>query len=245
MKKRGQVTIFIIVAIAIVAIIMIFFIFNKYKPETVDVEIEPIQLFVVSCIKTTGAEAISLVGEKGGYILSPENSIDNRIAIYYDEGRNLMPSKEKIESEIESYVNDLLFFCTKNFIDFPDFEIEQGEISSEVLVGDNEVVLNVRYPLSISKGESTHSLKDFKDIKIPVRLGIIYDSVLNITQQQINDNGQICLTCIDDLANEKDLYVEMNDYDSMTIIFSIRDENSKINNEDFVFNFANKYKAVA
>ena len=54
--------------------------------------------------------------------------------------------------------------------------------------------------------------------------------------------GDVCLSCINDLAFGNDLYFELNDYDDETIIFSIIDENSSVLDKNYRFNFANKYK---
>ncbi len=55
-----------------------------------------------------------------------------------------------------------------------------------------------------------------------------------------NEN-YVCHSCILKLAIDNDLYIEMNDYDN-SIIFSVRDENLKINGETLRFSFANKYE---
>jgi hypothetical protein len=57
-------------------------------------------------------------------------------------------------------------------------------------------------------------------------------------------NEDICLSCINDLAVDRDLFMDMRDYgiNKEDVIFTIIDRNSKINNEDYRFYFANKYK---
>ena len=90
-------------------------------------------------------------------------------------------------------------------------------------------------------------------MEIPIRLGVIYNAANEITQNQLtNQKYEIdgktkeayCSTCISDIAGANDVLVNMVtvDYDKQTLIFQIIDENSNINNETFVFQFANKYQ---
>ena len=44
-----------------------------------------------------------------------------------------------------------------------------------------------------------------------------------------------------DIVVENDLYVDILNYDIDTVVFTIRDEHSKIQDLDFEFKFANKY----
>ena len=120
-------------------------------------------------------------------------------------------------------------------------EIEQGEPKTETKILDNKVVLDVNYPLSIKKGEGISYIKEFNNIEIPVRLGVIYDSVDVIIKEQLSHEST-CVSCIWDISLENDLIVNMLDYDEETKIFIVRDENLQINEKPFEFVFANKYK---
>lgn len=237
MQKRGQITIFIIIAIIIAAGIAIFFsLRSQISIVTYPPEIQNVYSFVEECIEETGNDVVYNVGAGGGYYIPPELSTPTGVPIYYSKGENYIPSKEQIENEISDFVGETLFFCTRNFADFPELEITQGEIKTKTAIKENEVILNVNYPISIIKAGSTTVLNEFKDIKIPVRLGVVYDSVKKFNDAAINDS--ICLSCGMDIAIENDLYVDMADYDTNTMIFVFRDENSIINNQTFSFVFA-------
>ena len=242
MEKRGQVTIFIVVAIIIIGAVGLYFsLRGGLKQQVLSPETEGVYLFVQSCIEETGEDAVHNIGQNGGYFLAPEFSTSGGIPYYYSEGKNYMPSKERVGAEVSRYVNEMLFFCTRNFIDFPDFDISQEGVKTETRIGDNKIILNVEYPLRIIKGESTSIIREFNNIEIPVRLGIVYDSIGSIIQNQLT-HEDICLSCILDIALENDLYVDMLDYDEETLIFVIRDKTSKINEKDFEFIFANRYQ---
>jgi hypothetical protein len=244
-SKRSQITVFIILAILIVVLIGVFFSYRmnllNLNSDVVNPDIAPIHSFVVSCIKQAGEDGIYNIGQTGGYFNSPNLSTDNQISYYLYGNDNLMPSKEKIENELSEYMNNMLFFCTKNFIDFPDFNVKQGEIKTKTTIEDNKVIFNVNYPLSIKKNDKSYLFNQFKDIEIPVRLGVIYGVNQLIMEDQMKNKKDVCASCLNQWANEKDLYIDMYDY-KKSLVFVITDTNSRINEKEFTFYFANKYE---
>ena len=242
MEKKGQVTLFIIIAIVIVGIIVGFFILKGGGIKKIFTsEASSVYLFVENCIEESGSEAVYVLGQGGGYSSPPNLSTSSGVAYYYLNDTSYMPSREEIEKEISDNMGIMLFSCIKNFSDFPDFEITQGEIKTETKIENNNVILNVEYPFTVIKGDDRTLFKEFENIKIPIRLGIIYDAVGEIIQEQLNQEN-ICLSCVLDISVENDLYVGMLYHDEETIIFVIRDERSKINKKTFEFIFANKYE---
>lgn len=241
--KKAQITIFVILAIVVVTGLLLFFLArDNFNLLGVNSEIRPIHNFVQECVKKTANDAIYHIGETGGYFISPNNSLENNVNIYFDVGENLVPSLETIEKEITKYMDSMLFFCVKNFISFPDFEIEQGGIKNEVKIEEGKVVFNIDYPLSIKKGDSTYSIDKF-DLEINSRLFTIQKATNQLTEYQKETPEALCLSCIEEVSADNDLYIIMMNYgyDGDVVIFEIIDINSKINNEDYRFYFANRY----
>ena len=268
--KRGQITLFVIIGILVLFVVLILlFVYIKIdflKPKLgiertiiLPSKVKNINSFVENCVLATGYEALYLIGQQGGYFVHPNSSIESK-GYYLTNYNGHIISKEEIEKEISSYVNLKLFFCTQNFVDFSDFNVNQGRITTETRIKDDEVVLDVIYPLVITKSDMTFKLKEFNDIKIPIRLGIIYDVVDEIVKDQLENKDSICLSCLVDLGIEKDLYIDMFDYsmfgydsnhifnydmfdyDNNSIIFVIKDINSQINEEPYEFVFVNQYE---
>jgi len=243
MDKKGQLTIFIIIAVLIMGAMVIFFSFRTELIQDIPTaSVEGVSLFVQECIEQEGKKIIYDIGDKGGYFFPPEFSTESGVPYYYSGNENYMPSKEEVENEISFYLNEILFFCTRNFVDFKDLEIEQKEIKTETIIEDEKVILNVNYPITITKGESISTIENFK-AEISVRFGIVYDSVAEFMQEQLTSEG-ICLSCLLNISLENDLYVDMMDYDDETVLFIFIDEISKINDEPLVWIFANKYKTI-
>jgi len=237
-RKRGQVTIFIILAIVIVGFVLVFFAFRTGLFETAfSSQFSDVSTFVQDCIDKEAIDVVYQVGDGGGYYFSPNLSTSSGIAYYSINGKILMPSKEDVEKEISYYLNQKLFFCTKNFVDFPNYEIIQGEIDTKADIRGDKIVLNVNYPVTVSNGGNTERFEDFKT-EIPVRMGTVYDSIYEFMNSSLDS---VCLSCLLEIAEENDLYVDMLDYDDETIIFIFSDENSKINDKTFAWVFAGKY----
>ncbi len=241
MSKRGQITIFIIIAIIFIASLALYFIFKGgLRDEIISPESEEIYLFVQACIYETGKDAIYDIGQSGGYFVASEPSTDSGIPYYYLINKSYMPSKQRIEREISYYINTLLFFCTEDFVDFPEFEISEREIKADTQIQDNKIILNVEYPINIRKGESITRLRDFENIEIPVRLGVIYNAISEIIRDQLT-REDICLSCISEIAVENDLKIDIVSLENGAIMFTIKDENSLINGMVLEFKFVNKY----
>src|SRR3989339_171763 len=115
MKKRGQLTIFIIIGIVFLAIITLFFILNKdLIPLTNDADINNVFLFQENCMNQIDVQTIFKISMQGGYYDIPKQSILYGIPYYAINGKNIMPTKEKIEEEISKAVNNQLVSCTNN-----------------------------------------------------------------------------------------------------------------------------------
>ena len=135
MNKKAQVTIFIIIALIIIAGVILFFTFRENVSEKTDYppKTAGIYNFVEECIEQKGEEALYFIGQHGGYYFTPKPLVSPGIPFYLISGRNYSPSKEKIENEISKYINDALLECINNFTEFKEYQIEQGEIKTEML----------------------------------------------------------------------------------------------------------------
>jgi len=240
-NKRGQVAIFIIIAVLIIAAFAIYLTINREAEGTTgDVSSDPVYIFVGGCIEDSLKEVVYSVGQSGGYASTPMYSTVDEIPYYYYDQKNIMPSLERIEREISEYTAERLYFCTNNFLDFPEYNIIQGEINIETEIKDNEIVIDVEYPLTIEKEGSKSRLKNWENIKISSRLKAMYLASVKIIQDQLGREG-ICITCILDVSLQNDLTIDFIDYGEDTKIFYIKDEKIGLNEEPYEFVFANKY----
>ncbi len=244
--KRGQLTIFIIIAILIIAVVGLFFVFRGgiQKEKPVSPESAPIKNSVQECLDDSLEDVVFRVGEGGGYYFPPKISTPLlEVPYYIKDNKNLMPSKEQIQDEISKYVKRELFLCLGNFALFsPEYEITKGEITSETIIELERVIVDVNYPLTIKKGDSKSKLENFNS-ETPVRLGIVYDAVAEFVNEELETNEEgICVSCLFDISKRNGFKISYPNYDDKTYIFIIEDPISKINEDEFVYVFANEYK---
>jgi|APSaa5957512622_1039677.scaffolds.fasta_scaffold18683_2 hypothetical protein len=250
MNKRGQVTIFIILAIIIIGVIVAFFALRNsgtLSPNS-ELKVNQVQDYVQDCLEQEAVELVYEVAENGGYYITPEDMYQTStgIPIYYDSTSNksFMPPLEAIEQQIEFYLNSKVFFCTNDFQNFPDLEIKQNLnlVDSRVKIQDENIEIDLKYPITISKGDNTVQIEEFSYTIRDVRLGIVHQAVEEIIEQQIEAGNSICLSCLIETTFNYDVYVNMFDLDETTTAFFIKDENSAFGDkENLLFIFANKY----
>ena len=243
--KRSQVTIFIIIAVLIIAIVGLFFVFRGgiEKKEVYSSEIAPIQDFVQECLDDSLEDAVFTIGEGGGYEdpLKVSSTFVFNTPYYLRNNKSLMPSKEKIQEEISKSVEKNLIFCLGDFALFPEYEITKGKMTSVSKIQENNVLIEINYPLTIKKidSESKTKIKNFNS-EVSIRLGIVYDSIAEFIEENKQTEG-VCISCLVNAVGKNNLKSTFSDYDNKTIIFIVEDPNSKINNREFVYVFANEY----
>ena len=238
--KKGQVSVFVIVAVVAIVIIAIYFSLNGDFGKSVDPKVKPVYDHVQGCLDIVGTEAIYYVGQSGGYFGVPEFAYQDTIAYYLYENRNLMPTKEKIEENLGSYMDFIIPFCLDGFEEFSDFEIREGDLNSKVLIEDEKVIFNVDYLLSISVEEDTYSFDNFR-IEIPSRLGIIHKATGEVMEKQMKRTDGICLGCLYEASEKYEVKFNILDTEQEdTVLMVVRDEKIGIYDNDYEFYYVNK-----
>lgn len=122
-RKKGQVTIFIIVAIVVVGGIVAYFVLRDGFGESIPEDLRPVYDYYVSCLEASAQEGISLLGEQGGRIEIPEfepgsaympfssqlDFLGQAVPYWmYVSGNNFLrervPKKMEMENELAAYV---------------------------------------------------------------------------------------------------------------------------------------------
>ena len=98
------------------------------------------------------------------------------------------------------------------------------------------VNFRVSYPITIGKGENSYQIRNF-EFDITNRLGVIYEEVVYLMEDQIKYPDSLCIICAREVSENNDLYVTTVNYNVDTVIFTVRDEKVKIDNQDLVFSY--------
>jgi|TARA_Y100000034_G_C6854551_1_gene388133 hypothetical protein len=213
MKKRGQVTIFIIIAIFLIAGITIYFTFrNSSDIVNIPLSIQPAYSQFISCFEETSKESVNYISKHGGYYNAPiETSIvyfSDDIPYYYLDSQAHIPSLEKIQNELEAYIEANLDLCfNKESLKEQGFEIGLRDYSISSNIKENEIKFNMLNILSISKNDETSEIKDIK-INIDKNLLNLYYSSEEIIKTYSKKPGAICLSCLEDISENNNVFIE-------------------------------------
>ncbi len=203
-NKHGQITLFIIIAIIIAVIIVLFFVFRgKIFEESIPAEFKPVYSYYLSCIEHESLDGAKLLGEKGGRIkdvdFSPGSSympFSSHLGFmgigipywYYISGngirREQVPSKEKMQSELNDFVKEGLMNCDFSQFEERGFQINFSEpeyVASEIK--DNLINLKVNQDISISFGKN-HWTGKLHSLAVNSNLGKFYELALKIYKKQ-------------------------------------------------------------
>lgn len=202
--KKGQVTVFIIIAILIVAgIVAYFLIKDRVGLGSVPREVMPIYEYFLSCISDETKVAASIMGSQAGYLELPEFErgseympFSSQLGFlgaavpywYYVSGNGIakeqVPSKEKMEQQLEEYLKERIMEC-----DFSQFEQQGFEVGVEeepkvdVEIKEREIKVGVEMPLVMSFDEIT-ARQTSHEVEASSRLGKFYDIARKIYDKE-------------------------------------------------------------
>lgn len=239
MNKRGQIAIFVIIAVIIVLGIAGFFLLKDRAEDTTNIpdEFVPLSTNIQNCVDNLSLNSVVLAGITGGKISSEGDLLDindSYISWGYYEGEDKLPDLSEIEGNIENFIHESLPSC---FIvnTYSGYEISFEESVAKAEIGEETVLIKVNYPYNALKGENRIRVNPVYDSEIRVQLGKMHQTAESIIQRH-QEEERIDLVYLLDL----DFKVDVISVDNKTFIYSISDENSKINNYPYIFRFANR-----
>ena len=194
-SKRGQVTLFVVIAIIIVVGIALFFILkDKYSNiDYLDKEVQPVYESFISCLEGTLDEGIQILGYQGGYIGLPEfvpgsiyRPTSSQLDLFgqpvaywsYISGNNLaseqVPTKESMEDELSNYIEERLEMCDLSEYKSQGIFTYIGDGNAVVDINSERVSLKITNPLNIYTESETYTLESH-EITVDSKLGKFYD----------------------------------------------------------------------
>jgi len=167
---RGQVAVFVIIAILIVAVVLIIFAFPRIKPFFTGQEFTP-QSYLRSCIEPSVKEGMDLLARQGGYA-NPEGYLCYT-SQYYDTCvvQDAMV-KNRIEQELNKIIEPRARECAANLkteYEKRGYSVSQNTISSKTTIDPGKINVEFKMPILVSKGEESNSYQGFT-IGIPSQM---------------------------------------------------------------------------
>ena len=205
-KKRGQVTIFIIIAIVIIGGAVVFYSYrDSIIGEKIPVSIGPVYNNFLFCLENKVLTGIDILESQGGYISLPDfepgskympfssqlNFLGNPVPYwYYVSGNNIqkeqVPSKNEMENQLEDFIEEKINKCVFDEYYEHGFEINQGVPEASVNIGKEKVDVSLKMEMGFERGEDNIVIKNH-NIEIDSKLGMLYDSAIEIYQKEQSD----------------------------------------------------------
>ena len=172
MNNRGQIAIFVIVAIVlVVGIAIIFSIYRapilerteKFSPET----------FIDKCLREEVREVVNVMLPQGGFVAPTDYKLYQNTQVaylckninYYDSCITQHPLyMKKLESEVEDNIQEQIVSCFLTFeeeLDSRNYQHSGGEIEIDVELKPGLVEAVVYRDFSFSKGDFSKSFESF------------------------------------------------------------------------------------
>lgn len=203
-NKKGQIGIFVIVALVIVGGIVGYFLLrNTINISSTPAEFQEVYDYYGACIEESARQAIEIAGTQGGRVYvenyapgseyapfsSELNFLGNPVPYwYYLSGNGVIkqqvPTKKDIEKDISRYINENALEC-----DFENFynrgmDVKVGTIQSAVTVSDMKVRVDVKSDLDVSNGEGS-ARKSSHVIELDSKLGKFYKIATEIYSAEL------------------------------------------------------------
>lgn len=242
MKKRGQVTIFIIVGIILISAIVLFFTFREdiFKETTQKPEENP-ELFLKLCMEDKIKEAVEVISLHGGYPnnelyrsfkFEEEEIIVNISYLCYNQNNYLPCINQKpmflqdLKQEIKNYISSDVENCfnemTESFnqkgyetgIDYRDFEVEL--LPKRIIVQtDSEIDLT-------KSGETT------KQENLKVQVASRLYEIAFVVQELVNQEARFCYSeNLGIMLIYPEFIIEKFRTGDSTVIYTVENKDSK------------------
>ncbi len=205
-NKKGQLAIFVIIAIVIVLGLVIYLVLReKISTEIQNPEFVPVFNYYSSCIEDASRAAIDLAGSQGGRIYLSQYEIGSEFAPfssqlyflgfnvpywYYVAGNGIIkeqiPSKNDIEKDIGTYVKEKISDCDFEPFYRQGFTIEFGEKNINVNLDNQKIKVDVQQDVVVKK-ESQSAAKNEYKIELDSKLGKFYNLAKEIYDKEKNN----------------------------------------------------------
>lgn len=237
-KKRAQVTIFIIIAIILVAGISLFFLVKNNSPpaiENIRSNIQPAYLVIQSCLKETGENALYKLGENGG-VIWPLKTLSSGETYYTSDDR--FSTLGELEGSISMYVNENMNACLEKYsLNLSGFKINNKNFTIQTQIKQGSILFGYsRGYILIERQETIYELKNF-DVSFETDFLNIYNLSLELKERYFRNNGTD-LTYLSSLENN-DIQIFFDEYPSYTLITLLHNKGVE-NNLPYLFKFALK-----
>lgn len=252
-NKKGQITLFLLIGIAILFItaIAMYFMGRESGIEMAAQQVsgtefeetaQAVENFVKQCVRRGAEDALLVAGNQGGYTYLTQANISPKFVKYMTytipylamANMSLVPSNQVIEEySLDAYIPWSVKNCLGEYAIFPGVNVSETKLKVRSTIEYESVAFDIDYPISISQGNLQKRLEKYS-FSVPVRLGKIMEIVNKTVETTVEFPGFTDVGYLSRL----DMEFEIIPYDKDTNIYIITDTGSTIMNQPYNFIFA-------
>ena len=255
MNKRGQVTIFVIIGIAlIILILLIIFLRNKVyigtaSTENLEAQFPQIQQHIEECLIEVAEPRIRQMARQGGFINVVEATFRdyNNFPVHYlcfniqdqPNCRSRFLTLQQMEEELSQFIKDDLERECLNVQAFDKlgFTLNEGSLEIDASIGQDTVVIEATKPITLSKGEASAEESIFTST-VDLPLGRLYEASRDIVDAEAllgNFDTLLYSVIKTQLTGKPYIIQKLQPYPDKIYIMKIKDIPSK--EDPFIFQF--------
>jgi hypothetical protein len=198
-NKRGQLTVFVILAIIIVAAVGLYFLLRgTLTSVSIPASLQPTYTSFLSCLEDDTNTGVGLLESQAGYIYLPSVELGSHYYPfnsqldflgtsvpywYYVSGNRIqkeqVPTKSAMEKQLERFINERIRACSFQAYYGQGVVVSMEEPYSDVTINDDSIDVNLAMDMTLEKGNDTVRVQNH-DKTVVSNLGTLYDSALRV-----------------------------------------------------------------
>ena len=201
MRKRGQVTTFMIVGLVILIIFVLLFAvrrsgFGIKAQDYLQSSADDIKSKIDSCIEKNAMDVLDLIGKQGGYLNPSDNTylMYNGYRVAYlcfnipntDQCANAMVNKADIEKQLNDYLGKNIQNCVQTNLGkslLSTYDMSTSKINIRTTIEKNSVSFEVDPGITLTKGTSSLVIPAYKKA-VSVPIGLLLDTTYFIVNEE-------------------------------------------------------------
>jgi hypothetical protein len=246
-SKRGQVTIFIIIAIVIVAVIAAVLIIQT-TTNVPQGEVQSIKNYLDSCFEDKGRQVVLENAKKGFYYELPPEKIDflgEKTAYYFKGNEEIVPTITTIEQQLSAAMDEKMLSCLALTEFRQEYDITWSNCVSDAKVRDEGVEFSINCPIIVKKGSATSRFEVFQtsvDCNAKKLINVSNFVVEQYALDYIEDPEYICLTCLGNIGEANNIEITVvpitiEVFQPEHVWFILKDKEKQIDNKNLTLRF--------
>jgi len=238
--SRGQVTIYII--IAVIAVVALVFVTLKMpsKAEFAQLEAEDYlsdaKSDAKSCLDDMLVNVMRDVGDSGRLELkNPIQLFDGMVETFSIDGENLMPTTEELASEASRQLDEEVTECiAQEWAERPQrFQTRLGEARTKITFSETHAVASAKIPIVVSEAGMSYTTEDFTS-NIPLRFMATYRAAETLVGMAQDDPTRIDPESL----LSQPVHVTVKTINPKSYLYELSDDKSTIDGAPYLYRFA-------